>query len=335
MKKINREKKGVKIAVIDSGFTPHIDINKGLILKGIGLYYANNKIKVSDNYEDLSGHGTAIVGIINDNIPDAEIYVIKVLDYKNQSNCELLLKGIEVAIDYGVDIINLSLGTTIKEYKKEFLKICKYAMGKGVHLVAAENMKMIYSLPARIEGVINVFAGHIYSNKKIYNSDKGFIAQGIKRMLYSLNDRYKMLGGSSFATPIVTSLVAKIIQEKGRLPNKYMYSELRKRSYKVCNGNIMKVLIERYENISENIDKYIFKETLLGLERVVPIYDYNQKLISQGLTSDKYYTVLRQINNSLPIKYTEFSYLDFFNVYSLASRVQKSTKSIQNEKERS
>ena len=93
----------VRIAVIDSG-----NINN----------FSNvvdqfNAIENSNNVTDNIGHGTAIIYKLNELYPNAEIIPIKITNNAENILPVNLAKGIIKAIEFNVDIISLSVGTTI------------------------------------------------------------------------------------------------------------------------------------------------------------------------------------------------------------------------------
>lgn len=131
----SREK--IKIAVIDSG----IDFNES-----INVVERKNFLDdaVSPLYEDNTGHGTAIAGIIasdgcGDTVkginPNVEIYSARVLDDNNKAPISRIVEAIYWAIDNDVKIINMSFGT--KTYSKAFHNAVKSAERKGILMFAA------------------------------------------------------------------------------------------------------------------------------------------------------------------------------------------------------
>lgn len=139
-RKAEKSKNKVKIAIIDSGVDETGDIE---IKERCNLVPEDEEI--SPCFEDNTGHGTAIAGVIG-SIKDsdtnvsgintnAEIYSIKVMDSDNTAPVSRIIEGIYRAIEYDVDIINMSFGTT---YNSDALhKAIKDAYKEGILLVAA------------------------------------------------------------------------------------------------------------------------------------------------------------------------------------------------------
>ena len=62
----------------------------------------------------MTGHGTAIAGIINDIAPNAEIYSVRIMDAENKATLSRVVEGIYWCIENDIDIINMSFGTAVK-----------------------------------------------------------------------------------------------------------------------------------------------------------------------------------------------------------------------------
>ncbi|MCH5272551.1 MAG: S8 family serine peptidase [Lachnospiraceae bacterium] len=103
----------IKVAIIDSGINFSTDLPVAV---------RKNFIPEDERsvlYEDPSGHGTAVAGIIaaldNDEgitgiNPDVELYSARVLDAKLEAPVERIVETIDWAIEQDVDIINMSFG---------------------------------------------------------------------------------------------------------------------------------------------------------------------------------------------------------------------------------
>lgn len=140
-------KDAVKVAILDSGVTATADIN---VEKRINLIPEEENVEVL--YDDISGHGTAVTSIIagqdDENgitgvNPNARIYSVKVLDEDNRANISRIAEGIYKCIDEGVDIINMSFGTT---KNSEILHdAIQAADNAGILMIAAAGSRLYIS----------------------------------------------------------------------------------------------------------------------------------------------------------------------------------------------
>lgn len=100
---------------------------------------------VNPVYDDITGHGTAIASIIcgskdtdrnaygiNENI---DLYSIKIMDGDNTAPLDRVIEAIYKAIEYKVNIINMSFGTT--HYSEALHQAIKDANEEGILIIAA------------------------------------------------------------------------------------------------------------------------------------------------------------------------------------------------------
>lgn len=133
----DESKEKIKIAIIDSG----IDFNENINVVERKNFLDDDVLPL---YEDNTGHGTAIAGIIasdgcNNTLkginPNVEIYSARVLDDNNKAPVSRIAEAIYWAIDEDVNIINMSFGT--KKYSEVLHKAVKAAEEKGILMFAA------------------------------------------------------------------------------------------------------------------------------------------------------------------------------------------------------
>ncbi|MEC1790964.1 S8 family serine peptidase [Bacillus vallismortis] len=208
--------KGVKIAVIDSGISPHEDLSIA------GGYSAAS---YTSSYKDDNGHGTHVAGIIGakhngygiDGIaPEAQIYAVKALDQNGSGDLQSLLQGIDWSISHGMDIVNMSLGTTSDS------QILHDAMDKayeqGILLVAASgndgNGKPV-NYPAAYSSVVAVSATNEKNQLAGFSTtgdEVEFSAPGTNITSTYLNQFYATGSGTSQATPHAAAMFALLQQ---------------------------------------------------------------------------------------------------------------------------
>ena len=112
-----RTGKGVRVAVVDSGIdTEHPDL-KGKVKESVEIVTVDSRLEFRPSTSgDQAGHGTACAGIIASVAPDAELYSVKVLGPQGSGSGEMFLVGLDYVIKQKFHVINLSLGTTKREY---------------------------------------------------------------------------------------------------------------------------------------------------------------------------------------------------------------------------
>jgi subtilisin family serine protease len=113
---------GIVVAVLDTGVDPlHAHLQPRNVAGGVNLVDDNtDTADVGDGQDndgdgqidELTGHGTFVAGLITLAAPEAWILPVRVLDSDGIGNTWILTKGLYHAIDRGVEVINLSLGST-------------------------------------------------------------------------------------------------------------------------------------------------------------------------------------------------------------------------------
>ena len=208
--------KGVKVAVIDSG----IDAQHPAVAGGVSGYVSITEgpqglVYDTEPHQDVFGHGTACAGIIRAAAPDCELYSVRVLGATLTGRGSIFAAGLRWAIDNGMNVCNLSLGTTKRDFYGLLHELADISYFRNVMLVTAANNMPIPSFPSMYSSVISV-ASHdktgdpylLYYNP---NPPVEFGAPGIDVRVAWLNGQWITATGNSFAAPHVTGMVTKIL----------------------------------------------------------------------------------------------------------------------------
>lgn len=206
------------VAVLDTGVDgSHPDL-AGRVLPGIDM--------IGDGAgADPNGHGTHVAGIIaavaNNGIgvagaaPEARILPVRVLDSDGYGDHSAIASGIVAAVDYGADVINLSLGGT--DTTEILASAVDYATAAGVVVVAAagneRQMGNGRSYPAAYDNVIGVGAISVDDRSAMFSNTGDYIdiaAPGFA-ILSTLPGGYGYLSGTSQAAPYVAAAAALAI----------------------------------------------------------------------------------------------------------------------------
>lgn len=238
----------VKVAIIDSGIeTEHPKIRR--VAGGIGLTVkSGERVIQQPDHADCAGHGTACAGIIQKKAPDAELYSIRIFDETLSADGHALVAAIQWATEQGVDVINLSLGTTDAAYKEVISEVCQRAVEAGIVLIAAEHNDGVPSYPANLPDVIGVTGGKIYDRYGYYYRPGNTIecvARGDEQRVCWKDGCEIMISGTSYAAPHITGIVALI---REAYPNATL-----KDVREILRANALKERIEPLPNAATHI----------------------------------------------------------------------------------
>ena len=147
-----RTGRGVRIAVVDSGIHaahPHV----GGISGGVGVGLMG---ELSDDHVDRLGHGTAVAAAIREKASECELLSVRVFDRTLTTTGQALVAAIEWAALQGVQLINLSLGTSNQEHAPALALAVANASARGAIVVSAAPQEGAAWLPGGLPGVVSV-----------------------------------------------------------------------------------------------------------------------------------------------------------------------------------
>jgi subtilisin family serine protease len=208
--------KGVRVAVIDSGVENTHPAIAGAVTRWCQPERdAAGKVTFSfAPHTDAFGHGTACGGIIRGLAPDVELVSVRVLGERLSGAGVVFAAGLRWAIEEGVHIANLSLGTTMKDFREVLHELADQAAFRNVLLVSAANNMPVPSFPSMYASVISVAATEeTDAENLLYNPAPpvDFGAPGINIPVAWLDGGTMTVMGNSFAAPQVAGLAARIL----------------------------------------------------------------------------------------------------------------------------
>jgi subtilisin family serine protease len=214
----NSTGKGIRVAVVDSGVEYDHPALGNSVCGGVIVEYDskaknNVRIKADDLPMDVSGHGTACAGIIHSIAPEAEIYSVRVLGRNMGGRAIQFAAGLDWAIENGMQVVNLSLSTSLEEYFGLFHDLADQAYFRNMNLVCAVNNIPEPSYPSLYSSVISV-AAHEGKDPFTYyyntNPPVEFGAPGIDIEVAWNKGEYLTCTGNSFAAPHIAGITALI-----------------------------------------------------------------------------------------------------------------------------
>ncbi|TSC33955.1 S8 family serine peptidase [Corallococcus sp. Z5C101001] len=166
-----------KLGIIDSGVEAAFVRDHGIHLAGAAHFTLDLKAQVLEassyerqeleawragasplDLEDTNGHGTAILSILHDQVrpwPDVELYVARILDEGVRGHSLCLVEALGWMLDeVGVDLLNLSLGTTQRALEAPMREVVDRAVARGALILCSAGA--MPTLPAQLESVVSV-----------------------------------------------------------------------------------------------------------------------------------------------------------------------------------
>ena len=217
---------GVIVGILDSGIHTHPQFDN--------VYIVDIDLVGGVDTDRGASHGTAVASIIagsNGVAPNAELFVVRVLDDEGKGNSYHVAEGIVQAVDLGVKVINLSLGV----YQDSILlrQAIKYADEKGVLLVAAAGNDSYSELPypAAYEEVLSVTALDAGGSHAVFpNQSKqiDFAAPGVGILVAAGDSGVDSFSGTSAAAPFVSGTLASLMSGEQAMAPKEAVELLRR-----------------------------------------------------------------------------------------------------------
>ena len=141
----------VGLAVVDSGVSlghDHVPrVAGGVCLLGDGD---------GTDFEDRIGHGTAVSAAIVEKAPEVSLYAVRVFGKSLSTRSEVLIRGIDWAVEQRLRVINLSLGTANLDRTDVLADAVRRAVDVGSIVVAAAEHRESDWLPGCLPGVVGV-----------------------------------------------------------------------------------------------------------------------------------------------------------------------------------
>lgn len=207
---------GVTVGVVASG----IDNDHPAVAGRVQRYVAfqedvNRQLQRTDEpHADAFGHGTACADIIRRLAPDVDLYSAKVLGARLSGKGSAFAAGLRWAIEEGLQVINLSLGTTKQDFYATFHELADLAYFRNTILVTAANNMPVVSFPSLYASVLSVACHEGQDPYEFFYNPAPpveFLAPGIDLPVAWFGGSTMTVTGNSFSAPHITGLVAKIL----------------------------------------------------------------------------------------------------------------------------
>ena len=209
--------KGIRIAVIDSGVHPgHDHIDADGLERGIGVRGDGTIETSADTTSDRLGHGTAVTAAIQEKAPGAICLPVRVFHEALKTTAQALITAIDWAAAQGVDIINLSLGSTNPAHAPAFAAAVERCRDAGSLIVAPYDVNELPCYPGSLAGVLSVGLDWDCPRDRFrlaQDSAKRCYASGFPRPINGVPPR-RNLYGISFATAQISGFAALALENR-------------------------------------------------------------------------------------------------------------------------
>lgn len=204
---------GVRVAILDTGVDNEHPAVGSSVTSWAAFTDVDGEVTAAFSpHTDSLGHGTACAGLVHAIAPEAQLCSVKVMGSLGGKVTEFAA-GLRWAIDARFDVINLSLGTTRRDFAPLFHELVDAAYFRGLLLVTAANNRPETSYPSLYASVISVAAHEGSDPLEFYYNPAPpveFGARGINVRVAWTGHRDIVATGNSFAAPHIAGIAALI-----------------------------------------------------------------------------------------------------------------------------
>jgi hypothetical protein len=241
-----------EIAVIDDGINRDFYANIPVIKKSLEIDMDCNIAEYRNNEMEYS-HGTECAAIISKYAEGITMNSVKIINESDKTTGRQLIKAIEWCLENNIGIVNLSLGTTDINEKKDIRRIINKAISYGMIIVAASSNNDKITYPASFSNVIGVktlrdqseYEGYLYNCNSIDGVD--ILAPSVHKLI-NYYEEEESGRCNSFAAPYITAEIYNIIKKSQQkytpLEIKYMLLEKAINYKKISEKNILNQHLE-------------------------------------------------------------------------------------------
>lgn len=205
-----------RVAILDTLVDSNVvDVEKMVLLNDKATLQ-NGQINVAKS-ENLS-HGTLCAKIIKKYDSNAVLICMQVLEADDSGSISELEKALDWCFHEGIYLVNMSLGTVNPFNRPRLLSIINYYANRGMIIVAATSNKGLLTYPASFSNVIGVASNEVMEHRQLDSISLGIdIQENAEHVILVGDNSITTPKSNSFATPYVSSIVARII---GRIDDK-------------------------------------------------------------------------------------------------------------------
>lgn len=218
--------RGVKVAVCDTGISDHEDLAGAVIER-----HNTTSEPYPTNLDGFNGHGIAVASLIGarrNNMgilsvaPECKIIAIKCLFESGSGTMVDITEAINLAVDRGAHIINLSLGGASST--PALHAAVKRAHARGIYVICAAGNsggENTVGYPGRYEESYAVAAINNQRRISAFSSrglEVDISAPGERVLTCFKNNGYTTISGTSFSSPVVAGCFALFKQAGIKLP---------------------------------------------------------------------------------------------------------------------
>ena len=206
---------GVRVAIIDTGVEHDHPWVGGKLAASYGVTLFEDGRADIEACEplDVCGHGTAAAGQVRRVAPGAELISIRVLSESREGSSEALVSALQWVAEQNVDVVNMSLSTLRLALALRIGHAVDDLYAKHVPCICAKGYQQDgRDYPTSFGASIGVTYDALEPAELRYREGDmvEFVADGVDSIVAWQNGSTRKVTGSSYATPLVSGLVARM-----------------------------------------------------------------------------------------------------------------------------